>query len=69
MENSVLMEVDEGLQDLVQEALSLFFRKWLVALLLHVLFKVEFKVLEHKIKLILRVDDFLKSKRMREISD
>lgn len=69
MENSVLMEVDEGLQDLVQEALSLFFRKWLVALLLHVLFKVEFKVLEHKIKLILRVNDFLKSKRMREISD
>ena len=69
MENSVLMEVDEGLQDLVQEALSLLFRKWLVALLLHVLFKVEFKVLEHKIKLILRVDDFLKSKRMREISD
>ena len=69
MENSVLVEVDEGLQDLVQEALSLFFRKWLVALLLHVLFKVEFKVLEYKIKLILRVDDFLKSIRMREISD
>lgn len=69
MENSVLMKVDEGLQDLVQEALSLFFRKWLVALLLHVLFKVEFKVLKHKIKLILRVNDFLKSKRMREISD
>ena len=69
MENSVLMKVDEELKDLVQEALSLFFRKWLVALLLHVLFKVEFKVLKHKIKLILRVNDFLKSKRMREISD
>ena len=59
MENSVLVQVDKRLQDLIEEALCLFFGQWLVTMLLHVLLQVEFKVLKHKEKLILRVDDLL----------
>lgn len=53
MENSVLMQVDKGLQNLMEEGLCLFFGEWLVALLLHVLFQVKLKVLEHQEELIL----------------
>ena len=53
MENSVLMQVDKCLQNLMEEGLCLFFGEWLVALLLHVLFQVKLKVLEHQEELVL----------------
>jgi hypothetical protein len=53
MENSVLMQVDKRLQNLMEEGLSLFFGEWLVALLLHVLLQIELKVLEHQEELVL----------------
>ena len=58
VENPMLVQVDERLQDLIQEQLRLFLRQWLIALLLHVLFQIEFEVLEDKIELVLAVDNF-----------
>ena len=58
MENSVLVEVDERLEDLVEEALSLRLWQRLVTLLLHILFEIELEVLKDEVKLVLRVDDF-----------
>ena len=59
MENSVLMQVDKCLQDLIQEALCLLLWQWLITVLLHVLLQVELEVLEDEEKLVLRVDDLL----------
>lgn len=59
MENSVLVEIDQGEQDLVEEALGLSLGKRLVSMLLHVLLEIEFQVLEHQVKLVLGVDDLL----------
>ena len=61
VENSVLVQVNQGLQDLVQKALGLLLRQWLVTLLLHVFLQVEFQVLKHQEELLLRVDDLLQS--------
>ena len=61
VENSVLVQVNQGLQDLVQKALGLLLGQWLVALLLHVFLQVEFQVLKHQEELFLRVDDLLQS--------
>jgi len=55
----VLVEVDEGLQDLIKEALGLLFGKWLVTLLLHVFLKIELEVLEDQEELVLAVNDLL----------
>lgn len=62
VEDSVLMQVDQSEQDLVQEALCLLFWQWVVSMLLHVLFEIVLKVLEDQVELVLRVDDLLKSK-------
>ena len=53
MENSVLVQVDKGLQDLVEEALCLFLGQWLVTMLLHVLLQIELKVFEDEEELVL----------------
>ena len=53
MENPVLVQMDQRLQNLVQEALRLLPRQRRVALSAHVLLEVEFKVLEHEIELVL----------------
>jgi len=37
MENAVLVQVDQGLQNLIEEALSLLTREWLLSLMTHVL--------------------------------
>lgn len=66
MENSVLMEVNKRLQNLVEEALRLLLRERLVSMLLHVLFEVEFEVFEDEEQLVLRVDDFFQPKRARQ---
>jgi len=47
------MKVDEGLQNLEEEALRLLFRKRLVAVLFHVLLEVELEVLKDKEQLVL----------------
>ncbi len=60
MENSVLVQVDQSLQNLIQEALCLLFGQRLVTMLLHVFLQVEFKVLEDEEELVLRVDYFFK---------
>ena len=57
VENSVLMQVDECLQDLIEERLGLFLGQWLVSVLLHVLFQVKLQVLEDEEELVLRVND------------
>ena len=50
MENSVLVQVDERLQNLVEEALGLLSRKWLVIpLSSHVLLQVVLEVFKHQI--------------------
>ena len=59
MENSVLMQVDKRLQNLIQEALCLLLWQWLITVLLHVLLQVELEVLEDEEKLVLRIDDLL----------
>ena len=59
MENSVLVQVNERLQDLVQEGLGLVLGQRLVPVLLHVLLQVELQVLEHQVELVLRIDDLL----------
>ncbi len=53
MEYAVLMEVNERLEDLVEEALGLVLWKWLVAIFSHILFQVKFDILEHKVQLLL----------------
>ena len=42
MENSVLVQVNQSLQDLIEEALCLFLGQWLITMLFHVLLQVEF---------------------------
>ena len=68
MENSVLMKVNERLQDLVQEALGLLLRQRLVSLLFHVFLQVKLQVFEHKVQLVLRVDNFYESIGKRLLS-
>ena len=46
MEYTVLVEIDEGLENLIKETLSLFLRKWLATFRPHILLKVELKVFE-----------------------
>lgn len=60
MENSMLVQVDECEQDLVQEELCLLFGEWLIALLLHVFLQVELQILKDQVQLVLTVDDLLK---------
>jgi len=61
MENSVLVQVDQRLQNLVEEPLGLFTWKGLVVPLSpHVLLQVVLEVFEHQIELVLRVYHFLK---------
>ena len=69
MENSVLVQVNERLKDLVQKALGLLFRQWLISMLLHVFFEVELQVLEHQEQLVLRVDNLLEpnTRQMKSI--
>lgn len=66
MENSVLMEVNKRLQNLVEEALRLLLRERLVSMLLHVLLEVKFEVFEDEEQLVLRVNDFFQPKRARQ---
>ena len=49
MENTVLMQVDESLQNLVEETLCFVFWKRLVSELSHVLLQIEFNILEHQV--------------------
>jgi len=57
MEDSVLVQVDERLKDLVQEALSLLLGEGLITESLHIFLEIELQVLEHEVELVLRVDD------------
>lgn len=59
MENSVLMQVDQSEQNLIEEALGLLFRQGLVPMLLHILLQVELQVLKYQVQLVLRVNDLL----------
>ena len=67
MENSMLVQVDECEQDLVQEELCLLFGEWLIALLLHVFLQVELQILKDQVQLVLTVDDLLKPVRKTRI--
>ena len=49
----MLMQVNERLQNLVEEALRLFLRQWLVTILSHVLLEVKFQVFKHEVELLL----------------
>ena len=62
MENSVLVQVNQRLKDLVQKALCLLLGQWLISMLLHVLLEVKLQVLEDQEQLVLRVDNLLKPK-------
>jgi hypothetical protein len=62
MENAVLMQMDEGLQNLVQKALRLLTRQRSLPLRSHVLFQIELKVLKNQIELLLTVNYLLKPK-------
>lgn len=52
MENSILMQEHKGLQDLVQETLSLRWRESR-SLLLHEFLEIELEVLEDQVELLL----------------
>ena len=51
------MQVDQCLEDLVEEALSLFTGQRLVTMMLHILLQVKLTVLEYEEELVLRVDN------------
>lgn len=69
MEDSVLVEIDERLQDLVEEALGLVGVEGVVASLAHKLLQVVLQVLEDQVKLVLRVDHFFQpSKKAKSVS-
>ena len=51
------MQVDQCLEDLVEEALSLFTGQRLVTMMLHILLQVELTVLKYEEELVLRVDN------------
>ena len=67
MENAVLMQVYEGLKDLVQEALSLSLFQWLVSMRSHVFLKIVFHVLEDQVQLLLRVNDLFKPMQKQKV--
>lgn len=58
MEDSVLVEVDEGLENLVEEALGLLAREGLTALGAHVFLEIKLKVFKYQVELVLTVNDF-----------
>ena len=60
VENSMLVQIDERLEDLVEEELGLLLGQRLIALLFHVLLEIELEIFEDEVKLILAVDDLLK---------
>lgn len=62
VEDAVLMQMNQRLQNLVEESLSLFSWQRCVSLSSHILFQIEFQVLEHQIELLLTVNDFFQSK-------
>ena len=63
MEDAMLMEVDEGLEDLVEEALCLLLWERGAAVLPHVLLQVELHILEDQVQLLLGVDDLNQATR------
>ena len=67
MENAVLMQVYEGLKDLVQEALSLSLFQRLVPMRSHVFLKIVFHVLEDQVQLLLRVNDLFKPMQKQKV--
>ena len=61
VENSMLMQVNQRLQYLIEKQLGLLFGKRLIALLFHVLFQVVLKVFKDQVKLVLTVNNLLQS--------
>ena len=60
VEDAVLMEIDERLQNLVKETLSLLARESCsLSSVTHVLLQVKLEVLKHQVQLLLRVDHLL----------
>jgi len=49
VENAMLVQVDECLQDLVQEALCFVWVEWVIATLSHEFLQIKFKVLEDQV--------------------
>ena len=54
--------MDQGLKNLVEEALGLFAGQGLATLSAHVLLEVKFEVFKDEVELVLAVDDFFESK-------
>ena len=67
VENAVLVQVDEGLKDLVQETLRLGLFQWLVSMRSHVLLQIVFHILKDQVQLLLRVNDLLKPKKYKSL--
>jgi len=66
VENTVLVQVDQCLQNLISETLSLLTGQGLIATRAHVLLQVELNVLEYKVELFLGVDDFFEPKKQKD---
>ena len=60
----MLMEENQGLQDLVQEALCLLFGQGLVAMLSHVFLEIKLNIFKDKVQLVLGVDDLNQTAKM-----
>jgi len=60
VEDPIGVQENQGLKNLKEETLALLWRESL-SHFLHVFFEIEFKVLEHQIKLLLRKQYFFKS--------
>ena len=59
MEDAVLVQVDQGLEDLIEEALGLIRSQWIISALSHEFLEIVLEVLENQVKLVLRIDYFL----------
>ena len=64
----MLVQINQSLEDLVEEALGLVGGEGVISTFAHELFKIELKVLKDQIELILRVNYFFQSKFAKSVS-
>lgn len=64
----MLVQINQSLEDLVEEALGLVGGEGVISTFSHELFKIELKVLKDQVKLVLRVNYFFQSKFAKSVS-
>lgn len=65
----MLVQVDQGLEDLIEEALGLIRSQWIISALSHEFLEIVLEVFENQVELVLRIDYFLEPlKRVKLIA-